>query len=58
METYKVILKSADKNVFEFTTEATCVIDAEFRAFRKISENNWDHHQYKVQEIKVISLKD
>jgi hypothetical protein len=58
MDIYKVILKSQDGHIFEFTTEATCVIDAEFRAFRKISGNNWDHHQYKVQEIKVISLKD
>ena len=58
METYKVILKSADNNVFEFNTLASRVIDAEFKAFRKISENNWEHYQYKVQEIKVISLKD
>lgn len=58
MDIYKVILKSKDGHIFEFNTEASCLLDAEVKSFRKISENNWDHHQYKVQEIKAIQSKD
>lgn len=53
MDIYKVILTSKDKNVFEFSTEASCLLDAEVKSFRRISENNWEHHQYKVKEIVV-----
>ena len=53
MDIYKVTLISKDKNIFEFCSEASCILDAEVKAFRKISENHWEHHQYKVKEIVV-----
>ena len=54
MDVYKVTLNSEDNNVFEFIAEATCELDAEFKAFKKISDNNWEHHKYKVNHITVI----
>ena len=55
MDIYKVTLNSEDNNVFEYTTEANCKLDAEFKAFKKISDNNWEHHKYKVKYITVIN---
>lgn len=50
---YLVILESADKHILEFSTKASCIIDAEFKAFKYINESDYVHYNYKIKEIKT-----
>lgn len=58
MDLYTVTLESKDAHRLQFSTKATCVIDAEFKAFKYIEEKGWTNYQYKVKEIIAEQIKD
>lgn len=50
---YLIILESSDKHILEFSTKASCIVDAEFKAFKYINESDYAQYNYKIKEIKV-----
>ena len=48
---FKVILRSKDGHVFEFSTKAKTIEEAKKNAMQRVNDNHWEHYQYKIEEV-------